>query len=202
MASLVDHAIASLDEAKTWIGISDTSQDSLVTDIINAVTDFIESERCLARRVKRRTAAIEEKFTGDGTNWYRVKHPPIGTLSEIYIEDIVTLDASDCADTDLVRYDPDNGDIWLVQYRFWKGYPLNCKVTYTGGWETVPNPIKQAALMLVKALYKYRDRQSEGVSSVSFGVAGSSQTISYLTDVVKDPNIWTLLEPYRLVRYR
>jgi len=211
--TILDYAICTLAEVKLWLGIDtdDTGDDELITELINVVTNAIEDY--LDRRVIVRSTAITEYFSGDGSSECYVKHPPIAELDSIYIEDVVTLDSTDCADTDQVRYNPTTGYIALLQYYFSAGYPRNCYRKYKGGWykkgntdgdggaeatPVVPLAIWQGCREEVKRLYKYKDRQETNISSKSYGVTG--ETIAYFQDKGLSEETKTKIDRWHMVR--
>jgi hypothetical protein len=218
---LLAYAICTLPQANQWIfGVSETTSDDdvLVKRAINAVTD--EIEKYLDRRVIVRSGWITEYFDGDGDRICYVRNPPIVSLDSIYIEDLVTLDSTDCADTDEVRFDvatgenAERGRIWLMNYTFNKGYADNCYRKYKGGWykkdntdgdggaaaePQIPRNIFMACLMEVKRIYKFRERQDSNVASKSLGVTGES--ISYFQDKGLSDEAKMQIDRYRRVRY-
>lgn len=87
--------------------------------------------------------------------------------------------------------DENGGMIYLT-------YPLNERgqVIVSSGYSTVPDPIKQACILLVQALYNERGRdgamQSENIGSYSYSRSSGSDEMGLFT-----PTIRSLLMPYR-----
>ena len=202
--ALYAHSIWDLANVKAWLDIDVGNDDhnNLLYELMNTLTDWIEDY--IGRRVVVRTAAMVEYHNGDGTTYLQVDSPPINTLTEIYIEDYVTLDSTDCADTDKVRYDPDTGEITLIQHLFLKYYPRNVKITYKGGWASasVPMKIKQAFVHEMKRLWRYKQLSLEDVAQKSNRLTGETVqfTPHYLRKGLSE-EAKAMLEKYRIRRY-
>ncbi len=215
---LVAHAIVTLAQARQWIYGADADatgdDDVLIKRAINAVTQRIEDY--LNRHVITRGTFLTEYMDGNGGRDYYVDNPPILDLDSIWLEDIVTLDSTDCADTDEVRFDDpdgssaDRGRVQLIRYRIPRGYADNAYFKYKGGWylkdntsgaaganqtPEVPRTIFMACMVEVKRLYKMRERQNLNISSKSLGVTGES--INYLKDADLTDEVRFKLDEYR-----
>lgn len=195
MPTLVAYAITGTDlvEAKRWLGltVADATPDDLLTEIVNSVTELIEDY--LHRRVVVRTTAEAEVFSGDGSPYYRVLHPPISTLTAMTIA-IEGHTSPVVSDTDEVRIDQDTGEIWLIADLFSDAYPRNCTVTYKGGWAlaSVPRPIWQAAREEIARMYRLKDQKSAEIQSVS----AEGQTVTYFKQLGLSEKSKTMLDPY------
>jgi len=209
------HTIVSLTDLKTWLGITVTTYDTVLTQILNSTTDFVE--RYLNRYVIARADLLTEYFDGQGGHDCFVDNPPILSLDSVYIEDIVTLDSTACADTDQVRFDSatganaERGRIWLMNYAFGEGYADNCYRKYKGGWYAkdngdgdgganltpmVPYDIWQAAREIAAACYYLKDRQKEDVQSIS-SAAGDS--VTFFIGIMR-PETAAKLDQYKRVK--
>ena len=199
---IVAHAICTLPEAKAWLKFESPSaahaDDDEIQRAINVTTSNLETY--LDQRIKARAADIEEVFSGDGLNTYWVKHAPIQSITEIEIEDVVTLDDTDCADTDKVRYDPESGQLWVINYVFSRYYPRNCKVTYKGGWNapdaaTFPMPwdIWQGAREITAGIYRLSDKQKEDIKSIS---TPTGETVTFFIGMMR-PETKMKVDMYR-----
>lgn len=73
--------------------------------------------------------------------------------------------------------------------------PYNVLITYSGGFTTVPEDLKQACLYLVQRLWRDLDKQASGVTSINVG--GGSVTIPE-TGIPKETR--ELLAPYMAFR--
>ena len=192
---MADHAyaIVTTSEFKAWMGISGSDEDTIISLIVNQVTDFIESY--CDRRIKARSADISETFDGDGGRTYFVKHPPInGNITTITVENHATIDPTD---TDQVRVDSETGEVTLLQDEFADSYPQNCTMEYNGGYSTVPSDLVGAARTLAKLIYLNRDKNAEMTKSVSNSLTG--ETVHFF-DSILTTDIRLTLEKYVLRR--
>lgn len=200
--TLYTHTIATLDEVKTWLEIDAATHNDLLNFLMNAMTDAFE-KHCHRRLVARVTDDdyITEYFDGEGENVRFVRHPPIHTLNTIYIENVVTLDSEDCADTDQVRYNPATGKITLLQYSFCKYYPRNCYVKYKGGWAvaSLPMQIKQAYRHELKRLWGLKSRSNEDITSKSNSLTG--ETVHFKLPDGLSAECKAMIDPYVIWRF-
>jgi len=92
--ALLDYALTTLARVKTFLGISGTSDDELLTSLINndelltslinSCTDFIENY--CDRRFKQK-AYTNELYNGNGTNKLLLKNYPVDESSTFKIEE-------------------------------------------------------------------------------------------------------------------
>jgi hypothetical protein len=73
------------------------------------------------------------------------------------------------------------------------GREHNVKVTYTGGWATIPGDIQQAAIIQMKVDRQRTDAGMVGINSLSQDGQSVSYDQSGLVKEVRD-----ILEPYRI----
>jgi hypothetical protein len=186
-------------KTQNQIATGDTTNDAQITQMIPAICRGID--KYLKRKVC--PTAYEEVRNGRGTNFIRVWNPPIISLDSITFN----LDDSQETEVDGANFKYDETGIVMYkpsvasQYYFEKGFS-NIQVSYTGGWITTPDPIKQAAALVIKQLLVLSDPNS----LITSKRVGNVQ-ISY-SDVYEgqfdDPIFATakaLLDPYRLIRY-
>jgi len=186
-------AICTLAEVKTWLGITESTYDNHLEYLINAVTDMIENHigrRVIARHVDGTGTDIVEIFSGDGSNFHYVDNPPIHDLTSIAIEDETAPNITPSADE--VRWDATSGLVQLISRVFSVANPLNCTVTYEGGWTTAPVPIWQVCREEVKRLHKIRAENMELVLSIS----GQNETVSYVREKGLSEDAKAKLAPY------
>lgn len=177
--ALVDYAFVDLDRVKEWIGsiaAGDLTHDDLLSNLVNVVTDWMEGS-LLKTMVMDRGEDIEEVFDGDGTNTLILTNVPVTEITGIEFLDEPSLSQTDCADVTQVRFDPDTGEVVLMERVFTRGH-RNIAVSHTAGWEDVedvPEVIKSLCCELVKRMYKLRSRATEDVDVVS----RSGETVTY-----------------------
>jgi hypothetical protein len=198
--TIYTHAVCTLAEAKEWMNMAaDGSQDAIIINLINVVTDWLELPHVVGRRIKKRDGAnadVTETFTGNGTPFHYVDSPPIAELKSITIENEtapnITLAANE------VRYDPDSGRIDLIGRAFTPAWPRNCAIVYTAGWTTAPTPLWQFARVIIRRLYRRWGQQSDDVKAISTNLSG--ETVTYIDSLVRDDE-WDLIKSYRIERY-
>lgn len=188
MALDTTNALVSLAEAKTFLKISASSEDSVIEDFINRAS--IWANDYTGRRLKLRSNS--EGYDGDGSDILLLRDYPVIGVSYFQIEgDPVPLNIFD--DFSL---NPESGIIKITNgSRLTKGF-YNVSVTYTAGYTTPPEPIKEAVLLYVGHLYRrqYAD-QKFGVQSETVG----DRTTTYGSDDII-PKAKSLLNPYRSER--
>lgn len=128
-----------------------------------------------------------------------VKRYPITSIDSIYIDDIAL--GSDSNDLSL-RVDRDDG----ILYRLDNGYlsrwyfDKSIVVTYTGGYETIPEDLQRVVIRWVEMAWFFagqdstvRTEQVYNIASVTYatGTTATGTTVSDVPDEIK-----LLLEPY------
>jgi len=146
------------------IGSADTTNDTLIGYYVDWVTDYINK---YCRRELRSTVYTNAYLDGNGTNYLRNLQQPITTLTAFTLDDVDIKD-------DVEVYN--DGTCLYYSGGFTEGVQ-NIKITYTGGYSTIPMDIELAAYVLIDMLYGRRDQI--GVMSVSTP-DGSSFSLSDL----------------------
>jgi uncharacterized phiE125 gp8 family phage protein len=188
------NALVTLAEAKEFLKITGTSEDTLIEGFINKASiwanDF--TQRLLLSR------ALTEYYDGDGDNELMLKQYPVSALTNLYDDVLRAFGAGTAINiaSDVVL-DSEKGIVrlWNQAVAFNVGI-ANVKVVYTAGYATVPETIKEAVLIYVGHLYRrlYQD-QRFGVSSETIG----DRTTTFAGDVVPAKSK-ALLMPYRSER--
>ena len=164
--SLNSNALTTLAVAKDYLDIlsSDTSQDSRVERMINAASDMIE--RYTSRKIKQQS--ITEYHDGKHSNRLVLREWPALKPSEIKVDSGWVFDSTSVWSTD--TYDIERDSVVILKYGtvFPKG-SRNIKVTYQGGYATVPSAIEEACLIIVQWLDGLRTDRRVGVKSKSKG---------------------------------
>ena len=166
---------------------TDTSKDDILTELINGCTGAIE-EFC-SRRFKSRTYT-DETHSGNGGKTLCLKHYPVTAIASVRV-----LDDNDEADEIVVtRKDLDAGILYYptgTSPACWPKGDLNILVTYTAGFETIPNNLSLACALAVEFYYKL------SVADFSTVFGEGNVTIRPEAFPVKVKN---LIAPYRRVR--
>lgn len=176
--------LTSLANLKAYLGITVTTDDTLLTALITRESARIEAwlSRTLA------STSYSRVFNGNGGRLLLLPDYPVTAVSSLTI-DGVTVPAS--SGVDVAGYVFNNDAIFLRDYRFMKGVQ-NVAVSYTAGYETTPLDVEQSCIELAALSYKNRERL--GLSSK--GLAG--ETTSFITDAMPK-HIEGRLHPYRRV---
>ncbi len=155
--------IGSVTALKRYIGITDTSQDTLLTDLLTYVSSEIEA---LCNRGIEQTTDTE--YFDGGSKLIRLHNFPISSVSALeYNAGSESSPAWTAVDRDDYHIDTAAGIITHVS-----GFPggtQGLRVKYTGGYATVPSNLEQLAYQM--ASEEYRRRKSYGVKSESIGAA-------------------------------
>jgi hypothetical protein len=168
-----DNALVTLAEIKDWLGLSASTDDDFLQRAINDWSDTVETR--LGRHIK--SQEHEDERHDGGRLSALLRNTPITSISEITVDD-GALGTSD------YTFDGNTGIIRLVSGRPFGGGPGSILVTYTGGYDTTPGDLKQAAKKLVaieyylsghgrKALAKRGE--SDGHGSVTYNVTERDQ---------------------------
>lgn len=163
-------ALAALADVKEYLDLetSDTTQDALLTNLIDRASSFIEM--WLGRIVL--SESYFDLRDGNGHRAMVFINNPITAVSSLKINgNIIPVST----DWNVPGYIIDNYQIVLIGYVFDKGI-RNVSMSYTGGYATVPNDIKQACVELVAK--KYKSRAWIGQRSKSVG----GESVSFSTD--------------------
>lgn len=193
MALDTANALVSLAEAKTFLKISASSEDSVIEDFINRAS--IWANDYTGRRLKYRP--MTDIYDGEGSDLLLLRDYPIFGLSTILIDDYTVT-------SDDVTINYQSGLIKLKNgLSFVKGFQ-NITVDYLAGYTIsqdpglpdLPETIKEAVLLYVGHLYRrqYAD-QKFGVQSETIG----DRTTTYGTDDII-PKAKALLNQYRSER--
>lgn len=156
--ALLPHALTSLLAVKTSLGYpvpaDPHDDDTFLESLINAVT--VRAEAFCNRILKARSAPIVEFIHGKGRREFLLKQWPVGTVAEVAIgsdaDGFTALDPSEY----FVVEDSNGVAIGLERRGCnWEKGRRNIRVTYPGGYATVPADLEMAAQQWV-AFYKRR----------------------------------------------
>lgn len=174
--------LTTLVNVKSWLGITSTTDDALLTRLITAESSYIQT--WISRTIA--STAYNETRSGSGTPIMVTAQYPIISVSSLKINEN-TIPATTSA---LVPgYMFLNRTITLIGYVFTNAN-MNVKIAYTAGYATTPPDIEQACIELVSIRYRERDRI--GASSKSIG----GESISYITDAFPD-SVRVILNNYK-----
>lgn len=191
------HALLSTNEAKDALSLGNDFDefDSLIK-YINGITDVVE--RYCGRAFLSRT--FTEIFDGDGSNRYRCKNMYVITSD---IPNDVTIIYKALGETGEAEVPSASIKINAIQgifflddgYGFEKGFQ-NCKVIYKAGDSEVDEGTKLAAEIMLRHLWKLKDKKTERVSSIMM----EGQTVVFKNDAIP-PEAKVILDGYRRPRF-
>lgn len=181
--------LATLSDTKTYLWVTWTDQDALLTLLLEGASAKINSY------VGRTLEASDYTEYKDG-NWqlsFVLDNYPVNTITSVELNtwDFETATREAVSGTNY-HIDTENGEVNFLE-RLNRGFG-NYKVTYNGWYETIPSDIQMACMDLVG--YKLNTRSSGWIKSES--VAGDS--ISYWLEMWES-TILSSLNHYRDVNF-
>lgn len=191
---------------KRRLGITDSTDDTLIGEIVNEVNQFIETRTGRILSPVTHTAVLFDGY--DAIEGGRCLHIPQGIRSISLLEVTATTGGtfSTVPSTDYfirpTAHERDPGwpgtEVWMTDIPsaanslpvFLPGY-ANIRLTGTGGWAAVPDDI--AAIAMRCGVSAWRGRSSSGTDDFSAGTDGERTFSAALSG--KD---WKTLERYRV----
>jgi len=173
-------ALLSLDEAKEFLRITGTEEDSLLTNLINQASQIVETY--CDRYIEKRTNLTEDYFHVRDKIFVRAY--PIISISSLQLVD------ENGNTTDVTEYtkDDDLGIIYLnSEYE-----DAHFRITYTGGYETIPADIKFAAMYLLGQIYRI---STDGAHGVTARTSPTGSVTYYIQDIA--PVVKAVLDRYK-----
>lgn len=175
--------LTTLAKVKEWLGESTNANDSVLTRLIAAASDYIQT--WLSRDIMQNTYVSARDGTGGSRLMFR--NYPVTAVTLVKIDNVpipLSVNGSN-------GYVYNETALSLIGYRFNKGYS-NVSLSYTAGFAVVPNEIEQACIEMVALRFKEKGR----IGVVSKGMAG--ETITYSQKDMSDSMESTLMQ-YRRV---
>jgi hypothetical protein len=183
--------LTTLPNVKQWLGVQSVADDSLLSRLISASSDFITT--WLGRDVTLQS--YNSYRDGSDGNVMICRNYPVQSVSLLSIDGNVVPAAVFVSPWALPSpgFVFDQFSIMLVGgvYRFTRGYQ-NVYISYQAGYSTIPTEIEQAAIELISIRYKERDH----IGQISKNIGG--EIISYSQKDITD-SIQTTLGQYQRV---
>ena len=170
-----------LGTVKTYLGLTDASDDTLVEQTADYISDLLE--RVTSRQYVTRT--LTEERDGNGAKDIGLHQWPIVAITSIKIKRTITDTTPEMiASTDYTMHKP-TGRIRLHNTIFTVGF-ANCEFVYSAGEGTQDNAaltrsIYHAGLELVKSVYDEKKTGVIAASAVSLG----SNTFNVRPEIAK-----------------
>jgi hypothetical protein len=182
----------SLEEVKAYadISVTDISKDELIDNLIVACQSFIDEYCSRTFEIGKKT----EYFGDVPTSKLFLSKYPIDTKKSIQVWDSWDRSylSTDLIDSDDYFVDAENGIIKL-DYEV-GGSPGSVKVAYTGGFQTLPDAIKQACIELVTR--KLKEGPSGGLGVPSRSLPGIGGNVTFVIEALL-PQTKIVLDLYR-----
>jgi uncharacterized phiE125 gp8 family phage protein len=170
----------SLAEAKAHLVITEADDDALISDLVDVAESHVAG---FTQRTLDRTAHTET-FTAFNTPMVLEKAPLLSVDSITYVDpDGVTQTLSSFQVRERGAYAeiyPAVGESWPSVL---SGDVNSVTVAYYAGYDNVPAPLKQAALMILSSLYEQRENHIAGTTATAVPVSAEY-----------------LMAPYRILR--
>lgn len=199
--SLASYALTTLARTKTFLGISGTADNDLLTSLINAATDFIE-RYCDRRFLK--TTYTNEIYDGNGANKLLLKQYPVVSGAAFTLEKRDSVDnqsSFSTVDSDKYFVKNNEGIVEFVNDIFYK-YPQHYRITYQAGYDydnaatflegVGAGDLEYACWKLVGKIYKDR-KQSSNVEAESLG----NYSIKFRREAMADSEIMDILNKFK-----
>lgn len=212
MATILDNsehkALTTLARAKSFMGVSGDSEDTVITILINQATGFIES--FLNRNLLSQTYT-EQEYDGTGTDTLVLKHQPVTAFSKLEVNTSGDSTASwqEIQSKNYFWYEngivelnnPTAGFLDQDAGKFLP-HPKKYRATYTAGYlidfanendpssHTLPLDIEYACMKLVSAMRNAR--KGEGLQSAQVG----DIRMSFRSEVMKSAELKEILGKY------
>lgn len=209
-----DNALTTLDRAKSFLGITGTSKDIVITMLVLGVSKAIED---YCNRKFGYGVHTDEVYSGRGVNKLWLKGSPIKSGQTLSLSKRTENNSSagwEGIDSEDFYIDYASGMLTAAIGAFDTGVQ-NYKVTYTGGYrlpsyvgyqdgtdddDDLPADLELAALDLVKIQYSAREqgnivKQKVNDVEIQYATGGTRQTIQ------ENPHIKAILDHYRVPSY-
>lgn len=170
--------------------LSGTDTDTLLTTLITVVGRlFARFCGYPGKTPTMESASYTEILTARGRD-LRLSFGPLIAITSLYDDPTLDYTASTylIASSNWQVLDVDRGWLRLLStasYAQWSGVQDAIKVTYTAGYATVPDDLKQLARLAVRHLYDNRQVQGRQASSVA-GASEQLQPEALLPQIVLD----------------
>lgn len=199
--ALKAYALTTIARFKTFAGITTADHDTLLTDLVNIVTELIE--RYCKRRFKQ-TAYTNELLDSDGAETLFLGQYPVSSSASFTLEERNSESNEDDWDTiDSEDYfvDYDSGIIHRAGREHWRVGKQAYRVSYTAGYnfdnaatylaDTTAGDLEYIVWKIVKTIFDRRQSQT-GITSESLG----DYSVSFNAAVMESDEIKEVLDKY------
>ncbi len=163
-------------KVKEYLNLKGNNEDTLLERLIDSCAELFKNYCNKDFELKQ----YVEFYDGNNLNFICVKNMPIVSVQNVEIEGV-----------NVLNFKNDDIRIVLPSNRFKKGI-LNCKISYTAGFATIPKDLEQALIEMVGIKYK----QVQHLDQVSKNLA--TENVTYIQDDIPS-FIKIVLNDYRKV---
>jgi len=186
-------AVLTLSDFKTYLGIESSMEDTKLTLLVDATNEFIKN---YCHRIFEATD-YDELYDGTGTNSLILNNYPIISITSIYASDEEVEERTGIDEEGYYIKDAEHGVIYNND--LWERGRGIIKVTYRGGYETIPGDLIFAYYRTAEYLRHIYGRTgivAESLGAYSFNLAqdvGSAQGMLSIPDLM----VKSILDRYR-----
>jgi hypothetical protein len=202
MGALRSYDLIELEFVKDILGITVTTDDTLLEHLIKAATDYVEgilstsnpdvSNGGYCNRRFQATTYTLAKYSGGGFKNLLLRQYPINSITTVVIDGTTKYPSgsSTLADVDIYIDDAISGN--LINANYWNsGDPQNIQVTYNAGFATIPHDLQLAVAGLVANRWNQKKNctfgfKSEKIGNYSYTLADVSAENPFGDGIIKD----------------
>lgn len=175
--------LTTLDQAKAWLGITNSNSDAVLTRLVSAASSAVQARI----GYQLLTQAYTEQLDGNGKSVLAFGNPRVTAVSAVSIDGATVAARSSVTGA---GYTFDADFLFLIGRCFTRGRQ-NVAVTYTAGYAAAPLDLEQAVLEVIAL--KFKERDHTGISSKTL----AGEVISFFRNVSTDTT--AVIDNYRRV---
>lgn len=179
MADLKSNALVTLDDAKRYLKIEESSRDDdRVIQLINEVSTHAEN---FCRRSFLKATYTAEEYDGDGSTVLFLNNYPIVSIASITPYEgagALTVKGTE------FNYNADSGEVRLLGGRVFSSNFRQTTVTYDAGYDTeanLPDDLSLAIKLAVAMRYNEQSKKTYNVTRQDMG--GDGGTVEYISEI-------------------
>lgn len=195
----------SLAEAKAHLRVTSSSDDTLITALVQSATDHLDGwSGILGRALVTQSWRID--FDWFSSRRIRIPLVPVQSITSLAYWDTANADQTfNSGNYALYRDDQGSfvdlgqGFSWPSVYRRSDAIRLTFVAGY-GNAASVPYPIKQALLLMVQEMYQFLDTDIAVRSETVDGVGSKTFTDAHVVSAALNNTVKRLVAPYMVLR--